>query len=161
MRIFNPRPVLIHNMGKVACVAWGFCRALYGAEKRQKCTQSARTSGEANLLEASLLSPILACFARPTKTAMLPQATGKVSLLRPPIWSPESSASKHWIKMHWWQCKTENVSALWRINCLWHMHWIEILCSYVVFDHRRIDAWKRNDHSTKDWICQVWPVILS
>ena len=31
----------------------------------------------------------------------------------------------------------------------------------VVFDHRRIDAWKRNDHSTKDWLCQVWPVILS
>ena len=66
-------------MGKVACVAWRFCRAHYGAEKTQKCTQSARTSGEANLLEASLLSPILACFARPTKTAMLPQATGKVS----------------------------------------------------------------------------------
>lgn len=127
MRIFNPRPVLIHNMGKVACVAWRFCRAHYGAEKPQKCTQSARTSGEANLLEASLLSPILACFARPTKTAMLPQATGKISFLRPPISSPESSTSKHWIKMHWWQCKTENVSALWRINCLWHMHWIEIL----------------------------------
>ena len=31
----------------------------------------------------------------------------------------------------------------------------------VVFDHRRIDAWKRNDHSTKDWLCQVLPVILS
>lgn len=39
MRIFNPRPVLIHNMGKVACVAWRFCRAHYGAEKTQKCTQ--------------------------------------------------------------------------------------------------------------------------
>lgn len=63
MRIFNPRPVLIHNIGKVACVAWRFCRAHYGAEKPQKCTQSARTGGEANLLEASLLSPILACFA--------------------------------------------------------------------------------------------------
>ena len=62
MRIFNPRPVLIHNMGKVACVAWRFCRAHYGAEKTQKCTQSSRTSGEANLLEASLLSPILACL---------------------------------------------------------------------------------------------------
>ena len=28
----------------------------------------------------------------------------------------------------------------------------------VVFNHRRIDAWKRNDHSTKDWLCHVLPV---
>ena len=52
--------------------------ALRSGEDAKVHTKRAN-EGEANLLEASLLSPILACFARPTKTAMLPQATGKVS----------------------------------------------------------------------------------
>ena len=103
----------------------------------------------------------LGLLARPTKTAMLPQATGKIS-------STAATAKCRYdlpkvrYRSNGLRCiddnKTENVSVLWRINCLWKMHWIEILCSYVVFDHRRIDAWKRNDHSTKDWLCHVLPV---
>jgi len=166
MRIFNTRLVLIHNRGKVACVAWRFCRAHYGAEKPQKCTQSARTSGEANLLAASLLSPTwLACT--PDENRQSTAGYGKGLFYggdcKMPIWSPESSVSKHWFKMHWWQCKTDNVSVLWRINCLWHMHWIEILCSCVWSQTNwgTIEAWKRNDYNTNDWLCQVLPVSLS
>ena len=159
MRIFNPRPVLIHNMGKVACVAWQFCRAHYGAEKPQKYTQSSRTSGEANLLEASLLSPILACLHARRKPPCYRRLRER-SL----FYGRRYDLPKVRHRSTGLRCIDDNAKQKMFQLC-------EELTAYdtctesrffvVVFDHRRIDAWKRNDHSTKDWLCQVWPVILS
>ena len=131
----------------------------YGAEKPQKWTQNSRTSGEANLLEASQLSPILACFARPTKTCHATAGYGKDLFYGRRYDLPKVRHRSTGLR-----CIDDNAKQKMFQLC-------EELTAYdtctesrffvVVFDHRRIDAWKRNDHSTKDWLCQFWPVILS